>query len=271
MYSDNILEFADYVRNDPEYKKLVPNSGDDFTSISISNVPEVHKVKYSMSRMSSILKNKNTVNNKYTNGLISEYDINHVKANYANINSRLVNYLISESGPNYMKAIWAHTLELKPLVQQINFHASINNPLNLDLDKILLTGPAGKDNKIILLMSKRQRDDMKLIKELLGCTTEGSVAYFCIISTIDRFASAGCGFDAKIDYRSQINSINAEVQKFAEILYPYIKAGRKYLGFMLEDHSKNTALSDNLVEHISNLLEQIDKLELDKKVMQLCQ
>lgn len=237
-----IFKLADYIKKDPEYIRLVPDSGQSYTTIKIGNVPEVFRVKHTMSRMTNVFTGKKGINNRFTN------------------------YLISEFGINYIKANWAHTLELKKLVQQINFYTSINYSLNLDLHKTLLTG--AENNGIVLFMSHRQRDDMKLIHELIG-GTEGSIAYVCILSAIDntfgRFVHTGSNIDSgylEFDYfnGSLIDSINTDVQKFAETLYPYIKYGREYLSIALDDHnSKKNLLSDSKVKYILNVLEKIDK------------
>ena len=247
---NDIFKLAEYIKKDPEYNRLVP--GSSYTTIKINKIPEVLKVRYMMRRMTNIFTGKNGINNRFTNYIITELGINHIKKN------------------------WAHTLELKKLVGEINFFTSINNPLNLDLDKILLTGI--EDDSIISFMSPRQRDDIKLIHDLIGSKTEGSIAYICVLLAInDTFRNNRFGGKiAEVDYLefctnyfngSIIDSIDANVQKFAEILYPYIKEGLKSLVKMLIDHdSKKVLLSDNVVKHVLDILMQIDKLELEEGI-----
>lgn len=247
----DIFKLAEHIKKDPEYNRLVPDSS--YTTIKINKVPEVLKVRYMMSRMTNVFTGKNGINNRFTNYLITELGINHIKKN------------------------WTHTLGLKKLVREINFFTSINNPLNLDVDKILLTGV--EDDSIVLFMSPRQRDDIKLIHELIGSKTEGSIAYICLLLAVNN-TFRNNRFDGKIvgaDYLefctnyfngSIIDSIDTDVQKFAEILYPYIKEGIKSLVKMLVDHdSKKVLLSDKVIKHILDVSMQIDKLlELEENV-----
>lgn len=244
----DIFKLAEYIKKDMEYNRLVPDSS--YTTIKINKIPEVLKVRYMMARMTNVFTGKNGINNRFTNYLITELGINHIKKN------------------------WTHTLELKKLVKEINFFTSINNPLNLDLDKILLTGV--ENDSIVLFMSHRQRDDIKLIHELIGSKTEGSIAYICVLLAInDIFRNNRFGKTAGTDYlefcvnyfdENKIYSIDTYVQKHAEILYPYIKEGCKSLVKILIDHdSQKVLLSDNVLKHIVEVLMQIDKLELDEK------
>jgi hypothetical protein len=148
-YIDNIVEAGFY------------EAGKSYPSITIFNCPNVKAFKFLLGKASLIFERTEASTNRKTNVLLFEWGINELKKDFGLI------------------------LKLKIIIAEVNMFLGINNPLNFGIENIILTGDEAGRGKIVVFLTPKQRDIIKIFKKELSAKNEGVLGLICCVYAIN--------------------------------------------------------------------------------------
>lgn len=232
------------------------------TTVAIPNVENMEMIKFLLIKASEIFDRTSAINNRKTNVLIFEY------------------------GNNAIKKDMIKCIELKSLVVELNVFLNIKNPLSWHIDELLLKNVDNKnkqskiafDDKTRLFLTYKQRDELELLRNVLGVKSKGLLGLVYVIYSLNAIFGKEKNYADKIDISNRnnlyidlchkfvkddelIDNIKNDIKKYENELRDYLKKGIKGLKIKLKLFDLGDRSGDTDEKKRVYILEFIDRIE----------
>jgi hypothetical protein len=250
MKIENIYELNEFLKIDTKFKEL--KTSKDFTSVQIRHINDIDSLEYLIKQFSLVFNKKFVLNSRRAHLLMIEYS--------------LYNF----------EQLLENSIELRTIEQQAGLCTAISKVNNFNVEEVLQKGPK---NKLVIFMTRPQRDRVVELKLKIGARSEGVVVLICVIMAMNAsFSERDFRFDKNEDemdickeyWQNGEGGVNFKIRKyiqdFENKLIKHVYDLYVYLKIELE-HSKQdikSTLNRIRFDCVEKLLKRIEEKGFDK-------